>query len=101
MKFFGPVLSVVRAKSYEEGVALINFPASNVWERTAIVSQMKSRFQQEVEVGMIAGINVPFQYRSRVPPASRVDGSSSLLATPMHKEVKASNSLHGASRLTS
>ena len=56
---FGPVLSVVRAKTYDEAIKLINdHPYGN---GTAIFTNdggAARRFQNEVEVGMI-GINVP------------------------------------------
>jgi malonate-semialdehyde dehydrogenase (acetylating)/methylmalonate-semialdehyde dehydrogenase len=58
-EIFGPVLSVVRVESYEEGVALIN--ASQYGNGTAIFTNdggAARRFQREVTVGMI-GINVP------------------------------------------
>ncbi len=58
-EIFGPVLSVVRVKSYEEGVALINNGAFG--NGTAIFTNdggAARRFQNEIEVGMI-GINVP------------------------------------------
>jgi len=58
-EIFGPVLSVVRVQSYEEGVALIN--ASAYGNGTAIFTNdggAARRFQVEAEVGMI-GINVP------------------------------------------
>ena len=58
-EIFGPVLSVVRVASYEEGVALINEGAFG--NGTAIFTNdggAARRFQNEVEVGMI-GINVP------------------------------------------
>ncbi len=58
-EIFGPVLSVVRVASYEEGVALINTGAFG--NGTAIFTNdggAARRFQHEVEVGMI-GINVP------------------------------------------
>jgi malonate-semialdehyde dehydrogenase (acetylating)/methylmalonate-semialdehyde dehydrogenase len=58
-EIFGPVLSVVRVGSYEEGVALIN---RNPWGNgTAIFTndgRAARRFQNEVEVGMV-GVNVP------------------------------------------
>ncbi len=58
-EIFGPVLSVLRVKSYDEGLALIN---SNAYGNgTAIFTNdggAARRFQNEVEVGMI-GINVP------------------------------------------
>lgn len=58
-EIFGPVLSVVRVKSYEEGVELINTGAFG--NGTAIFTNdggAARRFQNEIEVGMI-GINVP------------------------------------------
>jgi malonate-semialdehyde dehydrogenase (acetylating)/methylmalonate-semialdehyde dehydrogenase len=58
-EIFGPVLSIVRVKSYDEGVALINNGAYG--NGTAIFTNdggAARRFQREVEVGMI-GINVP------------------------------------------
>ena len=58
-EIFGPVLSVVRVHSYEEGLGLINdHPYGN---GTAIFTNdggAARRFQNEVEVGMV-GINVP------------------------------------------
>jgi len=58
-EIFGPVLSVVRARTYEEAVELVN---SNPYGNgTAIFTNdggAARRFQHEVEVGMI-GINVP------------------------------------------
>ncbi|MGN6325571.1 CoA-acylating methylmalonate-semialdehyde dehydrogenase [Pseudolysinimonas sp.] len=58
-EIFGPVLSIVRVASYEEGVALIN--SGRFGNGTAIFTNdggAARRFQNEVEVGMI-GINVP------------------------------------------
>ncbi|GGP11119.1 CoA-acylating methylmalonate-semialdehyde dehydrogenase [Nonomuraea glycinis] len=58
-EIFGPVLSVVRVESYEEGLELIN--GSEFGNGTAIFTNdggAARRFQNEVEVGMI-GINVP------------------------------------------
>jgi malonate-semialdehyde dehydrogenase (acetylating)/methylmalonate-semialdehyde dehydrogenase len=58
-EIFGPVLSVVRVNSYEEGVDLIN---SHIYGNgTAIFTNdggAARRFQNEIQVGMI-GINVP------------------------------------------
>lgn len=58
-EIFGPVLSVVRVKSYDEALHLVNsHPYGN---GTAIFTNdggAGRRFQNEVEVGMI-GINVP------------------------------------------
>ena len=58
-EIFGPVLSVVRVASYEEGLALIN--ANPYGNGTALFTNdggAARRFQFEVEVGMV-GINVP------------------------------------------
>ena len=58
-EIFGPVLSVVRVRSYDEGLALIN--ANPYGNGTAIFTNdggAARRFQHEVEVGMV-GINVP------------------------------------------
>ena len=58
-EIFGPVLSVVRVKTYDEGLKLINDnPYGN---GTAIFTNdggAARRFQNEVEVGMV-GVNVP------------------------------------------
>ena len=58
-EIFGPVLSVVRVASYDEGLALIN--SSEYGNGTAIFTNdggAARRFQNEVQVGMV-GINVP------------------------------------------
>ena len=58
-EIFGPVLSVVRIHSFQEGVDLINSGAFG--NGTAIFTNdggAARRFQNEIEVGMI-GINVP------------------------------------------
>ena len=58
-EIFGPVLSVVRVASYDEGLDLIN--ANPYGNGTAIFTNdggAARRFQNEVEVGMV-GINVP------------------------------------------
>jgi len=58
-EIFGPVLSVIRVKSYDEGLALIN--RHQYGNGTAIFTNdggAARRFQNEVQVGMI-GINVP------------------------------------------
>ena len=58
-EIFGPVLSVIRVSTYEEGLALIN--AHPYGNGTAIFTNdggAARRFQNEVQVGMI-GINVP------------------------------------------
>lgn len=58
-EIFGPVLSVVRVDTYEEGIELIN---SNQYANgTAIFTRdggVARQFQYDVEVGMV-GINVP------------------------------------------
>ena len=58
-EIFGPVLSVVRVKTYNEGVQLINdHPYGN---GTAIFTNdggAARKFQNEIQVGMI-GVNVP------------------------------------------
>lgn len=58
-EIFGPVLSVVRVDTYEDGIALIN---SNQYANgTAIFTRdggVARQFQYDVEVGMV-GINVP------------------------------------------
>jgi malonate-semialdehyde dehydrogenase (acetylating)/methylmalonate-semialdehyde dehydrogenase len=58
-EIFGPVLSVVRVQSYDEGLDLIN--SGQFGNGTAIFTNdggAARRFQNEVQVGMI-GINVP------------------------------------------
>ena len=58
-EIFGPVLSVVRVHSYDEGLELIN--ANPYGNGTAIFTNdggAARRFQRQVEVGMV-GINVP------------------------------------------
>jgi malonate-semialdehyde dehydrogenase (acetylating)/methylmalonate-semialdehyde dehydrogenase len=58
-EIFGPVLSVVRVDSYDEGLALIN--SNQYGNGTAIFTNdggAARRFQREVEVGMV-GVNVP------------------------------------------
>ena len=58
-EIFGPVLSVVRVQTYDEGLALIN--SSQYGNGTAIFTNdggAARRFQNEVQVGMV-GINVP------------------------------------------
>ncbi|WIE76381.1 CoA-acylating methylmalonate-semialdehyde dehydrogenase [Curtobacterium sp. MCSS17_007] len=58
-EIFGPVLSVVRVQSYDEGLELINSGAFG--NGTAIFTNdggAARRFQRDVQVGMI-GINVP------------------------------------------
>ncbi|GGQ21078.1 CoA-acylating methylmalonate-semialdehyde dehydrogenase [Streptomyces roseolilacinus] len=58
-EIFGPVLCVLRAETYEEGIALIN--ASPYGNGTAIFTRdggAARRFQLEVEAGMV-GVNVP------------------------------------------
>ncbi len=58
-EIFGPVLSVLRVQTYEEGLAMIN--ANPYGNGTAIFTNdggAARRFQHEVEVGMV-GVNVP------------------------------------------
>ena len=58
-EIFGPVLSVVRVATYDEGLALVN--ANPYGNGTAIFTGdggAARRFQREVEVGMV-GVNVP------------------------------------------
>ncbi|MFB7251120.1 CoA-acylating methylmalonate-semialdehyde dehydrogenase [Microbacterium sp. NPDC056234] len=58
-EIFGPVLSVVRVETYDEGLALIN--SGQFGNGTAIFTNdggAARRFQSEVQVGMV-GINVP------------------------------------------
>jgi len=58
-EIFGPVLSVVRAESYAEAVALIN--GNRYANGTAIFTNdggAARKFQREIEVGMV-GVNVP------------------------------------------
>ena len=58
-EIFGPVLSVVRVESYEEGMALINsHPYGNGTAIFTCDGGAARKFQNEVQVGMI-GINVP------------------------------------------
>ncbi|MEW2217844.1 CoA-acylating methylmalonate-semialdehyde dehydrogenase [Streptomyces sp. NPDC006990] len=58
-EIFGPVLCVVRAETYDEGLALIN---ASKWGNGAAVFTRDGgaarRFQLEVEAGMV-GVNVP------------------------------------------
>jgi malonate-semialdehyde dehydrogenase (acetylating) / methylmalonate-semialdehyde dehydrogenase len=65
-EIFGPVLSVVRAETYDDAVALVN--ANPYANGTAIFTRdggAARRYQHDVEVGMV-GINVPIP----VPVAS-------------------------------
>jgi malonate-semialdehyde dehydrogenase (acetylating)/methylmalonate-semialdehyde dehydrogenase len=58
-EIFGPVLSVVRAETYDEGLALIN--SHEYANGTAIFTRdggAARRFQFDVQVGMV-GVNVP------------------------------------------
>jgi malonate-semialdehyde dehydrogenase (acetylating)/methylmalonate-semialdehyde dehydrogenase len=58
-EIFGPVLSVVRAASYEEAVALVN--ANPYGNGVALFTRdggVARRFEREVNIGMI-GVNVP------------------------------------------
>ncbi len=58
-EIFGPILSIVRVESFEEGVALMN--RSQYGNGTAIFTNdggAGRRFQNEIQAGMV-GINVP------------------------------------------
>jgi len=58
-EIFGPVLSVVRVDTFDEGLAFIN--ANQYANGTAVFTRdggAARRFQTEVEVGMV-GVNVP------------------------------------------
>ena len=58
-EIFGPVLSVIRVKSYDEALALVN--SHQFGNGTAIFTNdggAARKFQNEVQVGMV-GINVP------------------------------------------
>ncbi|MBX3078871.1 MAG: CoA-acylating methylmalonate-semialdehyde dehydrogenase [Cryobacterium sp.] len=58
-EIFGPILSIIRVPSYEEGLALIN--RSPYGNGTAIFTNdggAARRYQHEVEAGMV-GVNVP------------------------------------------
>ena len=83
-EIFGPVLWVVRADTYEEGLALINDnPYAN---GTAIFTRdggAARRFQFDVEVGMV-GINVPIPVPGRVLLLRRLEG----LAVRRHPHVR-------------
>ncbi|HEY2375600.1 MAG TPA: CoA-acylating methylmalonate-semialdehyde dehydrogenase [Gemmatimonadaceae bacterium] len=58
-EIFGPVLSVVRAKSYDEAVELVNdSPYANGVAIFTSDGGAARRFQSEIQVGMV-GINVP------------------------------------------
>ncbi|MCO1659249.1 CoA-acylating methylmalonate-semialdehyde dehydrogenase [Pseudonocardia humida] len=58
-EIFGPVLSVVRASSVDEAIALVNSnPYGNGTAIFTSSGEAARRFQREVNVGMI-GINVP------------------------------------------
>ncbi len=58
-EIFGPVLSVVRAGSYDEALALVN--ANQYGNGTAVFTtdgRAARHYQEEVQVGMV-GVNVP------------------------------------------
>jgi malonate-semialdehyde dehydrogenase (acetylating)/methylmalonate-semialdehyde dehydrogenase len=58
-EIFGPVLSVVRAPTYDEAIALVNeSPYANGVALFTSDGGAARRFQSEIEVGMV-GINVP------------------------------------------
>ncbi len=79
-EIFGPVLSVVRAATYDDALALVN--ANPYGNGTAIFTAdggAARRFQREVEVGMV-GINVPIP----VPMAYYSFGGLEVLAVRRH-----------------
>ncbi len=83
-EIFGPVLSVVRVESYEEGVELIN--SSRYGNGTAIFTNdggAARRFQREIQVGMI-GINVPIPVPVGVLLVRRLEG----LAVRRHEGLR-------------
>jgi malonate-semialdehyde dehydrogenase (acetylating)/methylmalonate-semialdehyde dehydrogenase len=58
-EIFGPVLGVVRSRSYDEALALVNeSPYANGVAIFTNDGGAARRFQQEVQVGMV-GVNVP------------------------------------------
>jgi malonate-semialdehyde dehydrogenase (acetylating) / methylmalonate-semialdehyde dehydrogenase len=58
-EIFGPVLSVVRARSFDEAVTLVNaHPYGNGTALFTRDGRAARRYQREVQVGMV-GINVP------------------------------------------
>ena len=76
-EIFGPVLSIVRVKSYDDGVKLINSGAFG--NGTAIFTNdggAARRFQNEIEVGMV-GINVPIPYTLSLHDALPIIGRAS------------------------
>ncbi|MCU1423184.1 MAG: CoA-acylating methylmalonate-semialdehyde dehydrogenase, partial [Microbacteriaceae bacterium] len=84
-EIFGPVLSVVRVATFEDGVALIN--AGRYGNGTAIFTNdggAARRFEREVQVGMI-GINVPIP----VPVAYYSFGGVEGVAVRRHPHVRA------------
>jgi malonate-semialdehyde dehydrogenase (acetylating)/methylmalonate-semialdehyde dehydrogenase len=95
-EIFGPVLSIVRVKTYDEGVELINSGAFG--NGTAIFTNdggAARRFQNEIQVGMV-GINVPIP----VPVAYySFGGWKHYLVTPRRTVKKEFTSLHVAKRL--
>ena len=83
-EIFGPVLSVVRVDTYDEGIALIN--ANQYANGTAIFTRdggAARQFQYDVEVGMV-GINVPDPGAGRLLLLRRLEG----LAVRRHPHVR-------------
>ncbi len=80
-EIFGPVLCVVRAETYDEGIALIN---ASKWGNGAAVFTRDGgaarRFQLEVEAGMV-GVNVPIPVRSATTPSAAGSRASSAICT--------------------
>lgn len=69
-EIFGPVLSVVRAKNYEEALALPN--DHEYGNGVAIFTRdgdAARDFASRVQVGMV-GINVPIRFRSPITPSA-------------------------------
>jgi acyl-CoA reductase-like NAD-dependent aldehyde dehydrogenase len=89
-EIFGPVLSVVRVKSFDEGVKLINSGAFG--NGAAIFTNdggAGRRFQNEIEVGMI-GLNVPIP--AQLPTIRSAVLKIAFSATPKRTGCKVSTS---------
>ena len=91
-EIFGPVLSVVRAASYDQALELVN---TNPYGNGAAIFTSDGgaarRFAHDVQAGMV-GVNVPIP----VPPATfpLAVGSPRSSATPMSMAPRASTSTH-------
>jgi len=80
-EIFGPVLSVARVDTYDEGLRLIN--ANPYGNGTAIFTRdggAARQFQFDVEVGMV-GVNVPVPVRSRTTASAVGRNLSSAMPT--------------------